>query len=194
MKIVERIVIVLLLMALFGGVAWLYFGIKAEQQEVRDAVARGEYQIPKPTPVDIMSESTSTQEAPSTENWRKYYPTVTPVLIGSTTVLASVADTLPQRIQGLSNTPFLPEGMVKLFAFGVPGEQSIWMKDMNYSLDIIWVAEKGEIVHIEENVSPETFPKSFSSPKPAFFVIEANAGFVESSSIALGDMVVVPTE
>jgi uncharacterized membrane protein (UPF0127 family) len=65
---------------------------------------------------------------------------------------------------------------------------------MNYSLDILWVAEKGEIVHIEENVSPDTFPKSFSSPKPAFFVIEANAGFVASSSIALGDTVIVPTE
>jgi uncharacterized membrane protein (UPF0127 family) len=193
MKIVERIVIVILLLALFGGVAWLYFSIKAEQQAVRDAVARGEYEIPKPNSITMPSEATSTPSASETENWRKYYPTVTPVLIGSTTVLASVADTLPQRIKGLSDTPFLPEGMVKLFAFGVPGEHSIWMKDMNYSLDIIWVAEKGEIVHIEENVSPDTYPKSFSTPTPAFFVIEANAGFVASSSISLGDMVIVPS-
>jgi uncharacterized membrane protein (UPF0127 family) len=66
------------------------------------------------------------------------------------------------------------------------------MKDMNYALDIIWAAEGGEIVHIEEDVSPESFPTAFASPKPAWFVIEANAGFVERHQIEIGDDVVIP--
>jgi uncharacterized protein len=115
------------------------------------------------------------------------------VTIGERIILqASVADSIPERIKGLSNTPYLPEGVVKLFAFGAEGEHGIWMKDMNYPLDIIWVAKNGVIVHIEERVSPETYPESFSSPKPAWYVIEANAGFVASSSLAVGDEVVVP--
>lgn len=107
---------------------------------------------------------------------------------------ASIADTLPTRIKGLSGTPFLPDNVVKLFAFGVPGNHSIWMKDMNYPIDIIWVAKEGNVVHIEEDVSPDTYPESFSSPKQAWYVVEAKAGFVASSSLKIGDKVVVTVE
>jgi uncharacterized membrane protein (UPF0127 family) len=157
--------------------------VQAKQQAVRDSVARGDFEIP----------IKETKEAPS-DNWRTYYPEVVPLIIGSTSVQASVADSMPERIKGLSDTPYLPEGVVKLFAFGTEGEHSIWMKDMNYSLDIIWVARDGIIVHIEEHVAPETFPQSFASPKPAWYVIEANAGFVASSSVAVGDLVIVPKQ
>lgn len=199
MKIVERIVMVLIVLMLSGGGTWLYFSIKHEQQKVRQAVASGEYQIPNPTQkqtsleisaptTEAESESSAETEA-SQSNWREYYPTLVPIKIGETAVLASIADSLPERIKGLSSTPFLPEGVVKLFAFGAEGEHSIWMKDMNYSLDIIWVAKEGEIVHIEENVAPDTYPQSFSSLVPAYYVIEANAGFIASSSLSLGDEV-----
>lgn len=180
MKTAERIVMVLLLLALIGGAAWLYFAYQHQKQSVRDAVARGEFEIPLKEDV-----------APD-DDWRKYYPELIPIVIGDTPVQASVADSLPERIKGLSDTPYLPDGVVKLFAFGAEGEHGIWMKDMNYPLDIIWVAKSGKIVHIEENVSPETYPESFSSPSPAWYVIEANAGFVASSSIAKGDSVSVP--
>ena len=194
MKNVERIVIVLLILTLIGGGAWLYFSIKDKQQEIREEVARGAYEIPItpeiPDSVDPSSSATSSTQA----DWRKYYPIVVPVLIGSTTVMASVADSLPERIKGLSGTPYLPEGIVKLFAFGVNGEHSIWMKDMNYSIDILWVSQEGLIVHIERDVSPDTYPKSFGSPVPAFYVIEANAGFTARSGIEVGDLVVVSLE
>jgi uncharacterized membrane protein (UPF0127 family) len=105
--------------------------------------------------------------------------------------MASVADSIAERIKGLSDTPYLPDGVVKLFAFGASGDHSIWMKDMNYPIDIIWVNESGTIIHRKENVSPDTFPESFSPPKPAFYVIEANAGFVEKNGIKIGDEVVI---
>jgi uncharacterized membrane protein (UPF0127 family) len=106
--------------------------------------------------------------------------------------MASVADTIPERIKGLSGTPFLPDKVVKLFAFGAAGEQSIWMKNMNYPLDIIWLDKEGIIVHIEKDISPETYPDSFSSPAPAWYVIEANAGFTASNTVAVGDKVTLP--
>jgi uncharacterized membrane protein (UPF0127 family) len=182
MKWTERIVMLLLVFVLVGGVTWGYFAVQHERTEVRESVARGEYQIPD-TPEAVPEVET--------ENWRAIYPNTIPVTVGTVEVQASVADTLSKRITGLSNTPFLPEGVVKLFAFGVPGTHSIWMKDMNYALDIIWVAEEGEIVHIEENVSPDSFPTSFASPTPAWFVVEANAGFVEQNKIKIGDEVIL---
>lgn len=181
MKTAERVVMVVLVLVIIAGSAWFYLAYKHDRQLLRDAVARGEFQLP------LKEESTTIDD-----DWRKYYPELVPVVIGSTTVQASVADSIPERIKGLSGTPYLPEGVVKLFAFGAEGEHGIWMKDMNYPIDIIWIAKSGVIVHIEENVSPETYPESFSSPKPAWYVIEAQAGFVGAKKIALGDEVVVP--
>lgn len=178
MKLAERIVMVLLLLSLVGGVGWLYIAVQQEQQAVREAVARGEYEIPIATSTEVAA-----------DDWRVIYPSTIPIRIGEVTVEASVADTLPERIQGLSNTPFLPDHVVKLFVFGVPGKHSIWMKDMLYPIDIIWLAENGEIVSIEENVSPDSYPESFSPIAPAWYVIEANAGFVASNTIAIGDKV-----
>ena len=174
---------VVLILVLFGGAAWIYFAVQNDRQELRDAVARGDFEIrPEEKVEEVVVE----------EEWEAIYPDTIPLVIGSTTVKASVADTLPKRIKGLSDTPFLPEGVVKLFAFGVPGSHSIWMKDMNYALDIIWVAEEGGIVHIEEAVTPESFPTSFSSPTPAWYVIEANSGFVLENNIKLGDKIILP--
>jgi len=181
MKTSERIVIVLLLLFLIGGGSGIYVAVKQDQREVREAVSRGDFEIPK--------ESQLAQVSP--QEWRTIYPVTVPVTIGSTMVKASVAETMTQRIKGLSGTPFLPADVVKLFAFGAAGSHSIWMKDMNYPIDIIWADEVGVIVHIQENVSPDTYPKSFSSPVPAWYVVETNAGFVASSSIAIGDKVVV---
>lgn len=194
MKIAERIVIVLLLLTMLGAAAWLYFTVTHNQTELREAVARGEFEI-RPTEIATTTDAsdTGTSSAEITQaDWRQYYPTTVPVVIGSVTVAASVADTLPERIKGLSNTPYLPDGMVKLFAFGSLGTHSIWMKDMLYSIDIIWVSEEGSIIHIEPNVSPETYPASFASPTAnAWYVIETNAGFVEKNNIQIGDQVLV---
>jgi uncharacterized membrane protein (UPF0127 family) len=183
MKIAERIVMVILLLVLIGGGAWIYFAVQYKQEEVRVAVANGEYEIPLVEEEELVLNN---------EEWRTIYPVTVPIVIGSTTVEASVADSLPERIKGLSDTAFLPENVVKLFAFGAEGEHSIWMKDMNYALDIFWIAKNGEIVHIEEAVSPDSYPKSFSSPTPAWYVIEAAAGFTEMNKIKLGDKVVIP--
>lgn len=182
MKMAERIVMISILLVLVGGGVWIYLAVQDKQQEVLEGVARGDYNIPIET------------EEPEilTEDWRLIYPDTILMTIGGVEVQASVADTLPKRIKGLSGTPFLPENVVKLFAFGAAGIHSIWMKDMNYSLDILWVDKDGSIVHIEEDVSPDTYPEAFSSLVPAWYVIEANAGFVASSSISVGDEVVLP--
>ncbi len=111
---------------------------------------------------------------------------LTPITIGATAVKASIARTPKERTAGLSGVLELPEDVVKLFVFDVLGPQSIWMKEMLFALDIMWLDKSGVVVHVETNVAPETFPTSFSSPVPALYVIEAQAGFVETHGIKLG--------
>jgi len=188
MKNAERIVIVSIVLILAGGAAWGYYAVQDKRTDFRDRVASGEFEIrPDQSTASGAAATTSDQT-----NWRTIYPNTIPMFVGAVHVQASVADTLSSRIKGLSDTPYLPANVVKLFAFGVPGSHSIWMKDMNYAIDIIWAAEDGTIVHIEEAVTPETFPASFASPTPAWFVVETNAGFVAEHQITLGDTITLP--
>ena len=94
----------------------------------------------------------------------QFFTPLTPMTLGSTSLLVSVAQTPPERARGLSGSPYLPVGVGKFFVFDGPGRWGIWMKDMLYSIDIIWLDAAGMIVHIEEQVSPDTYPRSFTPP------------------------------
>ena len=126
------------------------------------------------------------------ESWETIYPATKTMTIGNMEVLASVAESWPDRIKGLSDTPYLPENVVKLFIFDSSGHHSIWMKDMNYSIDIIWVNEEKKIVHFEKDASPESYPEMFTPVKEAKYVIETTKGFIEKNGIKIGDNVVLP--
>jgi uncharacterized membrane protein (UPF0127 family) len=136
----------------------------------------------------IEEESTTEEEA-----WKLIYPEVKPMTIAEVEVQASVAKNWPDRIKGLSGTPYLPEHVVKLFIFDSAAFHSIWMKDMKYSIDIIWVDEESKIVHIEEGASPESFPASFVTEVPAKYVIETVENFVSKNKIEVGNVVVLPS-
>lgn len=98
-----------------------------------------------------------------------------------------VADTDATRIKGLSGRDPLPENQGLLFIFEKDGYPAIWMKDMRFALDIIWVDRDGEIVHIERNVAPGTYPQIFKPAAPARYVVEVNAGYTEARNVAVGD-------
>jgi len=166
-----------------SGVVGIWMSIKKHDQEIKEAVARGEYEIPIK---DGKKDNNSLRE----ENWRVIYPNTIPMLIGDVLVQASVAANLKDRILGLSNTPFLPEKVVKLFIFNAYGKHSIWMKDMNYPIDIIWADKSGKILYFEKNVSPDTYPeKTFIPPNPAWYVVETKAGFIDKHEIKVNDKI-----
>lgn len=103
-----------------------------------------------------------------------------------TSYRASVARTNEERVKGLSDTPFMPRDIIKLFVFDTEDFWGIWMKDMNYPLDIVWLDGGGVVVHIESAVSPDTYPTVFRPDTPSLFVIEAVPGFVEENAIEIG--------
>lgn len=94
--------------------------------------------------------------------------------------------------RGLSGRESLgpTEGM--LFVFPADGYHGIWMKDMRFPIDIIWVDARGVIVDIAPAVRPDTYPKTFEPKVPARFVIETNAHYAESLGIQVGDSVQIP--
>lgn len=111
------------------------------------------------------------------------------VTIGQVTLEAEIADTNTKRENGLSwRKEILPnEGM--LFVFDREGYYGFWMKDMNFSIDIIWLDKNKKIIHTEHNVTPQTYPKTFNSPTPSLYVLETAAGFSVENNIKIGDFI-----
>ncbi len=147
----------------------------------------------KVTEKNLAASVVSEEKVAPEDAWKITYPDTKIMKIGDVEVLASIAESWPDRIRGLSNTPYLPDNVVKLFIFDSPGQHSIWMKDMNYSIDIIWVDEDNSIVFIEEDASPESYPAMFVPDAPAKYVIETVSGFVKKNAVTLGEKVVFPS-
>ena len=112
-------------------------------------------------------------------------PTTT-VIIGPVVVLVEVASTDFERQLGLSGRNVLEDGRGMLFMFDTEGEWGIWMKDMNFPIDIIWASQDGTVVTVAKDISPDTYPQAFYPSVPARFVLEVPAGFVASHDIAKG--------
>ncbi len=106
-------------------------------------------------------------------------------------VRAEIVDTDETRTLGLSNRPSLDEGNGMLFKFNKPQKVYIWMKDMQFSIDVIWLDRSMIVTFIERNFSPETYtkkrPMSICSPKPdTMYVLEIPAGDAGRLGITMG--------
>ncbi len=131
----------------------------------------------------IMQTTTQLDRNEVIENW---FAPLTPLTLGGKSLLASIADTEAEREQGLSDSPYIPTGVVKLFTFDSASEWAFWMKDMMYPIDIIWLDKDKTVIHIAANLTPETYPKTFAPSAPALYVIETEAGFSEMYHITVG--------
>lgn len=116
----------------------------------------------------------------------------TSVFLRDVAVSVTIVDTPEDRLKGLSGVSSLPDNEGMLFIFDEEGRYGFWMKDTLLALDIIWINNEQEIVHIERNVRPESYPATYYSPVPARFVIELNAFFTSTFNINVGDKVTIP--
>ncbi|CAN5444593.1 DUF192 domain-containing protein [soil metagenome] len=94
-------------------------------------------------------------------------------------------DTETLRRQGLSGRAGMPSGRGMLFVFDRIGRQCIWMKDMEFSLDILWLDARGTILKVAESISPASYPDEYCTDN-TLFVIEVNAGVAKSPGLQLG--------
>ena len=105
-------------------------------------------------------------------------------------VRAELAVNFKEKIQGLSGRENLENNQGMLFLYEQAGQYSFWMKDMNFSLDIIYI-NSDEIMEIFKNVPLKTdgeitgiFPVQTVDK-----VLEVNAGFCDLYDIQIGDKI-----
>src|SRR3989344_2547279 len=111
------------------------------------------------------------------------------ITIGGAVVIADIADTLALREQGLSGRVSLAPQEGLLFVFDKPNQNFFWMKDMNFPIDIIWVAEDNTLIDITHDADPSSYPAAFTSRGPARYVLEVAAGTSRDGNFQLGEQV-----
>jgi uncharacterized protein len=109
------------------------------------------------------------------------------IKIGEETLTVYLAKTTQEKSKGLSGIKRLEEVEGMLFIFEEEATPFFWMKDMNFPIDIIWINSEKEVIEITENISPETYPKTFSPEKPVKYVLEVDAKWCEEKNIQIGD-------
>jgi uncharacterized membrane protein (UPF0127 family) len=75
-----------------------------------------------------------------------------------------------------------------LFIFKKERPRSFYMKNTEFSLDIIYINKKKEIVGIQKNTKPFD-NTSLPSNEPVLYVLEINGGLSDSWGITKGDVI-----
>lgn len=104
----------------------------------------------------------------------------------------AIAKTDTEKEIGLSKYKNIPQNFGMLFPFGKPDYYSFWMKNMKFTIDIIFI-RNNKIVTIFKNASP---PKSNNELLPIYrsqnlsdTVLEINAGLSDKYNFKTGDLV-----
>ena len=96
--------------------------------------------------------------------------------------------------QGLSGRESLPKSSGMLFIFKTIAKHSMWMPDMNFALDIVWLDEHFSVSHVTYASEPcisRTYCPSYSSVYQVLYAIEMNAGDANALGFSVGKQLYV---
>lgn len=118
---------------------------------------------------------------PSNNGYRQVNITVNDVRL-----VADIAATNDQRSKGLSVKDTLNENEGMLFVFDTEREHSFWMKNMKFPIDIIWLDDDQEVVHVEHSLEPcipDSFCPTHKPDRNSLYVLETVSGFAQKYNV-----------
>ena len=107
-------------------------------------------------------------------------------IVNELSLNAEVVDTAESRQKGLSVKNCINDSNAMLFVFESSDLHGFWMKDMKFSIDIIWLDSGKRVVDIRRGVSPDSYPEVFYPSGVALYVLETSPGFLESADVSIG--------
>lgn len=111
----------------------------------------------------------------------------TNIKIGKTTVKAEIADTILKQMKGLMFRKNLPEDQGMLFVFNQDGFHGIWMMNMSFPIDIIWIDDGKKVVDVFRDAQPcRLLCPNYKPKEKARYVLEVNANFTEKHGVKIG--------
>jgi uncharacterized membrane protein (UPF0127 family) len=75
-----------------------------------------------------------------------------------------------------------------LFTFpGEREERCIWMKDMKFTIDVLWLDRNKRIVSAIANLTPASYPQKYCAS--AAYIVELPAGTIRGQGLRTGQTV-----
>lgn len=111
------------------------------------------------------------------------------VIIGTHTFNVEVAKTSKDQQIGLTKYNNLKDDQGMLFIFEQPDMYTFWMKNMKFSIDIIYIKNDTVVSTIQKAAPAATEPTIYRPEAPSDKVLEINAGLVKKYNIKTGDKV-----
>lgn len=114
----------------------------------------------------------------------------TKIKINNVIINAEIATTQEEQAKGLGGKIKLGENDGVLFVYPEKTDLTFWMKDMNFPIDIIWIADN-KIVDISPNIPLFTSGEitTIQTNQQINSVLEVNAGFANKHKIKIGNIV-----
>jgi uncharacterized membrane protein (UPF0127 family) len=103
-------------------------------------------------------------------------------------IYIEIAETPEEISKGMMYRNNLEANHGMIFLFDYEDQQSFWMKNTRISLDIIFINNNYQIVHIARHAIPYS-KDPIPSMKPAKYVLEINAGYCDKHNINVFDYV-----
>lgn len=111
----------------------------------------------------------------------------TTITIDETELCTELVSTAADKKRGLGGRESLPANAGMLFVSQEDALHGIWMKNMNFSIDVLWLNSSGDVTYIEPNISPDSYPRVYRPFIPSRYILEVNAGFIEEHGVTVGD-------
>lgn len=108
---------------------------------------------------------------------------------GSKRFKVSIADSFGKKALGLMHRDSMQDDEGMLFIFNKDGKYDIWMPNMKFSIDIVWLDSESKVLKIVEGAEPcdSVFAcPAYLSPDNARYILEFNAGTVKREKIKEG--------
>jgi uncharacterized membrane protein (UPF0127 family) len=105
-------------------------------------------------------------------------------------ITVEIADTAAERQRWLTfRQDQLAEDTALLIKYDEPDLYEVWMLNIEYNLDLIWIDKDGNVVYVKENVPPcqnvvETVSCTYKTTARSLYVMATTAGFVDAHDIS----------
>ncbi len=119
------------------------------------------------------------------------------VRIGGNVLKAELSDTFVKRMIGLMYRDGLEKDHCMLFDFHGKGKYGIWMHNMRFPIDVLWVGSDMSIVDTlssAKRCGNILRCRTYKPSSPARYVIELPSGYIAERGIAAGMKISIDSE
>ncbi|MBX4190574.1 DUF192 domain-containing protein [Candidatus Saccharibacteria bacterium] len=129
-----------------------------------------------------------TQQTPSTayNSACGVYRNDKTITINGAAFKAEAAKKKDEFAKGLSGRPCILPDQALLLTYTKPLRIGIWMKDMKFPIDVVWITKDHKVAAVEVDFQPSTYPETRGNQILAQYVLELKANRTRELNIDIG--------